>query len=87
DWRQHVAEQPCYYYEPRAQRGEIADGQKVAIAYAHQVMVPAGVDVTEADRIHGITDRRGASIAGHAFGITRIVRRRDHLLLTLEVAT
>lgn len=84
DWRVHLQDVACYYWEPSAQRGEIA-GVRNADVYAHRLLVARDLDVTEEDRINGITDRRGATVVDRVFGITQIVRKPDHWLLVLSV--
>ena len=83
-WYPHVSAQPCYFWEPTGQRGEIV-GERNADVYAHRLLLPLLVDVTEEDRINGITDRRGQTITAAVFNITQVVRKPDHLLLVLEV--
>lgn len=83
-WYAHVTGQACYFWEPSAQRGEIA-GERNADIYAHRLLLPLGVDITEEDRINGVRDRRGQMITAAVFNITQIVRKPDHLLLVLEV--
>ncbi len=85
-WATHIAAQPCYYYEPAAQRGE-QQGERNVNLYTHQVLMPLGVDITEADRINGVVDRRGTVITDKLLNVVAVVRRRDHLLVTLAVAT
>jgi len=82
-WYAHVTGQACYFWEPSAQRGEIA-GERNADIYAHRLLLPLAVDVTEEDRVNGVTDRRGQTITAAVFNITQIVRKPDHLLLVLE---
>ena len=82
-WATLVAAQACYYYEPKAQRGEQL-GERDVNVYAHQLLIPLAVAVTESDRISGITDRRGETVQAGLFEVKAIVRRRDHQLLTLQ---
>ena len=82
-WYAHLTGQACYFWEPTAQRGEIT-GERNADVYAHRLLLPLAVDVTEEDRVNGVTDRRGQTISDGVFGITQIVRKPDHLLLVLE---
>jgi hypothetical protein len=82
EWGVHISAQPCYYSQPAA-RGEV-QGERNVNLYVHQVLVPLGVDVTTADRINGVSDRRGLSVAAGPFNITAIRRLPDHLLLSLE---
>lgn len=86
DWRLHVAGQPCYYYEPRVtvREGLMTDGGRVATVYAHQALVPPDTDLAVGDRLGDLADRRGVALTALAFTVTAIVRRRGHLLVTLE---
>lgn len=83
-WVTQISAQPCYYWQPSGQRAE-TQGERNFLAYGHQVVMPLGVDITEADRINGITDRNAGVVSADVFGITAIVRKPDHLLLALEV--
>jgi hypothetical protein len=85
-WGTLYAAQACYYYQPAARRAEQA-GARNLNAYADQLLVPLACDVLEADRINGITDRRGLNVCASVFNVIAIVRKPDHLLLTLEQVT
>lgn len=85
-WATHLAAQPCYFWQPSMGRGEQSGAQNYR-AYGYQVVMPLGTDVTERDRINGIVDRRGYSVHPGVFGIVAVVRKPDHLLLTLETIT
>lgn len=82
-WAATYTAQPCYLWQPIGQRGEIT-GERNADIYDHRLLVPLTVDVTEEDRINGITNRRGATISDSVYNIRQIVRKPDHLLLVLE---
>jgi hypothetical protein len=83
-WATQIAAQACYYWQPATGRAE-SQGERNVLIYGHQVVMPLETDITEADRINGITDRRGRVVSADVFGITGIARKPDHLLLTLEV--
>jgi hypothetical protein len=83
-WATHIAAQPCYFWEPTGQRGEIV-GPRNADSYAHRLIVPLDTAITEEDRISGVVDRRARVITASVFNITQLVRKPDHLLLVLEV--
>ena len=85
-WGTLYAAEPCYYYQPPTGRGEQA-GERNLNAYADQLLVPLACDVLEADRVNGITDRRGANVCASVFNVIAIVRKPDHLLLTMEQVT
>lgn len=82
-WTAHLAAQPCYYWQPSVGRAEF-EGERNYRAYGHQMVVPLGTDVRESDRVNGIVDRRGNCVSADLFGIIAIVRKPDHLLLSLE---
>jgi hypothetical protein len=82
-WATQVASQACYFWEPSAQRGEQM-GERNADIYSHRLVVPQGTDITEEDRVNGVTDRKGTVITEALFDIKQIVRKPDHLLLVLE---
>lgn len=79
-WASHLTDVPCYYFEPSGQRGEIV-GVRNADVYAPRLLIPTGLDVTEADRINGIFDRDGVRVLDRVLSIEQIVRKRDHWLL------
>lgn len=83
-WATHIAAQPCYFWEPTGQRGEIV-GERNADIYSHRLLVPLTTDVTEEDRISGVVDRRARTVTASVFNVTQVVRKPDHLLLVLEV--
>ena len=83
-WVTHISAQPCYYWQPATMRAE-SQGERNVLVYGHQVVMPLDTDITEADRINGISDRCGRVVSADVFGITGIARKPDHLLLTLEV--
>lgn len=83
-WYPHLTGQAGYFWEPSSQRGEQIAARNADI-YSHRLLLPLGVDVTEEDRINGVTDRRGETISNGTFDIKQIVRKPDHLLLVLEV--
>jgi hypothetical protein len=85
-WATLLSAQPCYYYQPSVRSAE-QQGERNVKVYAQQLLLPLGVDVTEADRINGVVDRLGRSVAAGPFNIVAIVRKPDHLLLSLESAT
>jgi hypothetical protein len=82
-WVTQIASQPCYYWQPR--QGVETQGERNYLAYGHQLLLPLGVDIAEGDRINGITDRRRGVVCADVLAITAIMRKPDHLLLTLEV--
>ena len=86
-WAPHLTNLACYYWEPTATARYIGEqtGPRNADLYVPKLLLPAGTDVTEEDRINGITDRRGQTISARVFNITQVVRKPDHVLAVLEV--
>ena len=82
-WYPHITGQSCYFWEPSSQRGEQMNERNADI-YSHRLLLPLGTDITEEDRINGVTDRHGATISDGVFDIKQIVRKPDHLRLVLE---
>jgi len=85
-WAVHIAQQPCYWYQPHLRSvgsGE-QQGRRNANIYSYQLMVHLGTDITERDQIRGIDDRQGTSITDATMNVIQVVRHKTHLLLTLE---
>lgn len=81
-WATHIAEMPCFLYTPRG--GEKVRDMGVIVAESPKMLVPWGTDITEADRINGVSDRRGGSYRSGVFRISSVVEVHDHLELQLE---
>lgn len=79
DWQVLHAALPCWL-SSTAKR-EVADGDKVAAVEDLRVLVPAGTDVTERDRVNGVVDRLGNTVDGRVMQIDGVVRRQGHLEL------
>lgn len=73
---------PCFVWS--TQRRTVADGDKTALVEDHRALFPLGADVTEADEIASVTDRRGAEILSGRFRIEAIQRKHTHLEAALE---
>lgn len=87
-WETHITAQPCYLFTPSAGApGEILDEDKGAVVGGHRLLVPLGTDVTEGDRINGVTDRRGQTVNANLFNVRLVIRKPDHRLLLLETIT
>lgn len=83
-WGVHLAAQPCYWYQPSNQRGEV-QGERNVRLYTQQMLVPWNVDITEGDRVNGIKDRKGGDLTTEVFNVVAIVYKPDHLLITMEL--
>jgi hypothetical protein len=87
DYGEHIASQPCYWYQSSSFRGGEQVGERNLVVYTKQLLVPLGADITEADRITDIRDRQGRSLTAEVFNIKEIVRKPDHLLLGMEAVS
>lgn len=87
-WTTHIAAQACYLYTPSGGApGEILDEDKGAVVGGHRLLVPLSADITEGDRINGVTDRRGQTVNASKFNVRLVIRKPDHKLLLLETIT
>lgn len=82
DWQTHLDGLPCFYWS--RSKAEIMDGEKTAAVEQLSLMVPAGTDVTEGDRIVNVTDRRFASIRPGIMEVLTVQRRAGYLALALR---
>lgn len=81
-WQTHLAELPCRLWY--ANGGETIDGDKTAVIEGWRMIVPAGTDIAESDRIASVVDRRGRTIHAGPLNIETVGRRADHVPLTLQ---
>ena len=81
-WATHIASLACWFWQ-RAER-EVMDTNKTAIVEDLRMIVPKGTDLSEKDRINGVTDRRGTVIRTGLMGIESVISRRQHLELALR---
>lgn len=81
-WATHIAALPCWLYigpgaETARQRGTV-------VFEGPRLLVPVGTDITERDRINGVTDRAGAPVYDGILNILSVVPAHDHLELIVE---
>jgi len=81
DWQLLLAEVPCFLWST-AERELIGSERSEVIEDLHLLM-PLATDVTERDRINGVTDRLGNWVRQGAMGITAVMAKHDHLELVL----
>lgn len=82
EWQTHLIDVPC-----RAWFGterEVTDGNKTAAVEERRAIMPLGTDVTEADRILSVKDRKGTVLFDGPIRIESVGHRQDHLALVLE---
>lgn len=85
-WAAHIAVLPCWLYGSTER--EAVSEEATAVVANLKAMVPLSAEITELDRFGGsqpaIVDRRGEVIEPGVLGIETILRKRDHLQLTLS---
>jgi len=81
-WGAHIASLACWAYTGRER--EIIDGDKTVVLADHKMMVPLGTDITEDDRVTAIKDRLAVDIIGNTMRIHSVIRRTDHIQVSLE---
>ena len=81
DWQPLLASVPCRLWST-AER-ELIDGKKSTVIEDLRLLVPMATDVTERDRVNGVTDRLGNPVRQGAMGITAVLGKHDHLELVL----
>lgn len=72
----------CHYWT-KTER-EVIDGQKTAVIAKHRLLVPAGTDIKERDRVASIRDRSGNTLVGNTMLIRSVIRKETHIELDLE---
>lgn len=82
DWQDHLTEVNCRAWSNTAR--EPIDERSVVTFEDRRVSVALVVDVTEADRVTEIRDRKGNVIFEGPMGIEGITRHTDHKELALE---
>jgi len=81
DWQPFALGLPCFLWST-AERELISSERSEVIEDLHLLM-PLATDVTERDRINGVTDRLGNPVRQGAMGITAVMAKHDHLELVL----
>lgn len=84
-WSSHIASLSCRFFHGTAER-EVIDSDRSVVVEDSRMYVPLGTDITEADRINGVTDRLGNAIHSGLFNIRAVTRRATHLELLLQGA-
>ncbi len=81
DWQLLAADLPCFLWST-AER-ELISSDKSEVIEDLRLLMPLATDVTERDRVSGVTDRLGNPIREGAMGITAVMAKHDHLELVL----
>ena len=84
-WSTHIEALPIWLYASTER--EAVSEETTAVVADLKAMVPLDADVTEQDRIAGITDRRGTVIEPATLGIETVLYQRSHKQLSLSRVT
>ncbi len=83
NYQNHLTDVACWFWTTT--KREDTDAQREAVIQDVRMMIPLGTDVTETDRINGITDRRGNSVVSGVFDVEAVVKHHlSHLELVLK---
>lgn len=80
-WGAHLTDLPCRFWFEEGKT--VIDGDKATELTIRMMIVPAGTDVTEDDRVLNVTDRLGASLADGPMRIDSVGHRQGHLVLRM----
>ena len=84
-WSSHIPSMPCFFYREGRSASEQAERSRGTILHDMlRLLVPLGTDITEADRINGVTKRDGTVIEGGPMRITSVLNSHTHLELRVE---
>jgi hypothetical protein len=72
----------CFFYTRRGR--ESAQVERTAVVEELALLAPLGSDITERDRINGVTDRAGAVLLAGVQNVRTILPHHSHLEITLE---
>jgi hypothetical protein len=84
DFEAHAYDVPCYWYVPnRMQPGLQVEPH--ATMYEHEMLMPLGTEVSEGDRLQGVTKKNGDELTDQVFTVLRVMRHPRNLRIGLEV--
>lgn len=83
DWDTHIAAQPCFYYFGRKGEESVVP-ERTAVVEGPALLLPLGADVTEGDRVNGITHKDGSTIVTGLLEILTVTRHHTQLEATLR---
>jgi hypothetical protein len=85
DWETHIEALPCYVWSKQRQGAqERADAVRTVVIDEIRMIVPKGTDITERDRVNGVTDRLGNPYLSGILNIRGVQERLTHRELLLE---
>lgn len=84
-WATLHASLPCFFYrETRTDSNEVDRTRGTIRHDKYRLMVPFGTDLTERDRINGVTERDGTIIESGFMGIAAVDYSHSHVEVRLE---
>ncbi len=81
NWQAHLTSLPCRFWFDGVQT--VVDGIKSTEVTTRKLIVPAGTDITEDDRIVSVKNRLGVELADGPMRIDSVGHRSGHIVLTL----
>ena len=81
DWSDHLTGLVCRAWTSTGR--EQLDPTTSVVIEDQRLIVQLGTDVTEQDRINGVTDEYGNTVIAGIVGIRAVIHRDDHLELIL----
>lgn len=78
-WSSHIESMPCFLYQ--STEGETESRSTTSVTSVLKLLAPKSADVTESDRINGVTDRRGQTVFEGLLDIDQVLLKKDHLEL------
>lgn len=84
-WSEHLPALPCFFYREKRSSSEESERTRGTIHHDMlRLLVPLGTDITEADRLNGVTERDGTVIEAGPMNITSVLHSHTHLELRVE---
>ena len=80
-WSDHLTDVPCRAWTSVGR--EQLDPTTSVVVEDMRCVVQLGTDVTEQDRLNGVTDAYGQTVIDGLVGIRAVIARNDHLELIL----
>lgn len=79
-WQTHIAVLPCFFYveQTRTANDEIVQ-RGITVQENLRMIVPLGTDITERDRINGVSKRDGTAVYAEVMNVLSVTPHHDHL--------
>lgn len=81
DWQPHLTNLLCHAWTNAGR--EQLDATTSVVVEDMRAIVELGTDITEQDRLNGVTDAEGNTVISGPVGIRAVIARSDHLELIL----